>query len=107
MKTTEITRLGQRIKALRKMRGLTQDQLAERVGVDSKHISRLEMSSSLPMMETLAKIADAMGVSIKDFFEPTDAMTQKELLLDIKKMLRGASVDELRVIQKFVWVVRR
>ncbi len=107
MGTTEIAQLGKRIKQLRKLRGLSQAELAEKVGLDSKHISRLEMSRNLPTLETLGRIADALAVDVRDFFERTDDATQKELLSDIKKLLKGATADDLRIIQKFVKVVRR
>ena len=38
--------LGGRIKELRKIRGFSQEQLSEMVGVDSKHLSRIEVGRS-------------------------------------------------------------
>lgn len=42
MKTTAKKLLGARIKELRTGRGLSQEELAEMVGVDPKHLSRIE-----------------------------------------------------------------
>ena len=55
--------LGARIKELRKRAGLSQDQLAERVGIrDSKYLSRIEVGKRYPSLDTLEKIADALHV---------------------------------------------
>lgn len=61
--------LGARIKELRKGLGLSQDQFSERIGVDPKHLSRIELGKSFPYMETLEAIAQALGVELKDLFD--------------------------------------
>ena len=49
--------LGLRIKEVRKNKKLTQTQLAEKIGIDYKHLSRIEVGSSYPSINTLEKIA--------------------------------------------------
>lgn len=61
--------LGARIKELRKSLGLSQDQFSERIGVDPKHLSRIELGKSFPYMETLEAIAQALDVELKDLFD--------------------------------------
>jgi transcriptional regulator with XRE-family HTH domain len=61
--------LGARIKELRKGLGLSQDQFSERIGVDPKHLSRIELGKSFPYMETLEAIARALEVELKDLFD--------------------------------------
>lgn len=43
-----------RIKQLRKSRGYTQEKLAELIGRDTKHISKLEIAGSYPSIDTLS-----------------------------------------------------
>lgn len=68
MKTTRQL-LGARIKEIRKNRGLSQEQLAEKVGLDSKFISKIEVGRNAPSLETMESIARVLEVEIKDLFE--------------------------------------
>ena len=48
----------------RKKAGLTQAQLAARIGADKGYISRLERGLTVPTVSTLYKIAAAMGLTV-------------------------------------------
>ena len=61
--------LGQRIQYLRKERKLTQEALAEIVGIDQKNISKIENGSYHPSLSTLKRIADALGKRLVVRFE--------------------------------------
>lgn len=61
-------KLGSKIQKLRKSRKLTQEQLAELVGIDPKNISRIENGNNYPASETLTSIASALGVEIYELF---------------------------------------
>lgn len=60
----ERLRIGQRIAELRKEQGMTQTQLAERCGLQQAHIARIEAGRYSVGLDTLAQIADAMGMKI-------------------------------------------
>ena len=94
--------LGQRIRELRKSRGLSQDQLSELIGIDPKHLSRIEVGRSFPYMETLEAIARALEVEIKDLFEFHHLSKQAATLEEITQMLQGANEDKLRQVYKFI-----
>jgi transcriptional regulator with XRE-family HTH domain len=61
---SERLRIGQRIAKLRKEQNLTQTQLAERCGLQQAHIARIETGRYSVGLDTLAQIADAMGMKI-------------------------------------------
>jgi putative transcriptional regulator len=56
------------IKALRQRRGLTQQQLADLLGLDQARISAYEVGRKSPPIHRLPVIAAALGVSINDIF---------------------------------------
>lgn len=58
-------RLGQRLRALRLAEGLTQAELARRTGIHRPNIARVEAGRHTPSLETLARLAAAIGVPIK------------------------------------------
>lgn len=69
--------VGQNVKRLRSQRGLSQLQLANIIGHDSvAHIAKAELNKYGKRfnLEHLYKISLALNVSIKDFFEGTEAM---------------------------------
>jgi transcriptional regulator with XRE-family HTH domain len=64
-----LRRLGRRLRALRDARGLTQERLAERAGVDAKHYQALESGLSNVTFATLLAVARALGVSLSELFD--------------------------------------
>ena len=52
--------------------GLTQEELAERMGTSQSAIARLESGRSRPSTTTLAKLAAATGTKLRVRFEPDD-----------------------------------
>ena len=57
-------RIGQRIAQLRKERGLTQQELAERTGMQQGNIARIEAGKYSARFDTLQTIAEAMGLTV-------------------------------------------
>ena len=55
---------GQKIQTLRKQRGLTQEQLAQRLGVSRQAVSRWELDESLPETANLLPLGEVLGVSL-------------------------------------------
>ena len=55
---------GTTIKALRESRKLTQAELAERIGVSSKTVSKWETAKGLPDISLLQPLAQALGISL-------------------------------------------
>jgi len=49
--------------------GLTQHQLAQRLGVDSQYVSRWERAQVLPSQTNLAALSLALGCDLGDFYE--------------------------------------
>jgi transcriptional regulator with XRE-family HTH domain len=54
--------IGDRLKTLRVRRALTQQELADRAGVSSNTLNRIELNKAEPHMSTLRKLAKALGV---------------------------------------------
>lgn len=106
MKTTREL-LGARIKELRKLKGLSQDQLSEKIDIEPKHLSRIEVGRSYPSLNTLEKTAKALNVEIKDLFEFTHHAENKEVALNINKFLKEADADKQRLILKVIRAVVR
>lgn len=59
--------IGKKIKILRKTRGLTQEQLAEKVNVKRATISNYEIGRRSPHIKELEDISEALGVNLEYF----------------------------------------
>jgi DNA-binding XRE family transcriptional regulator len=62
--------LGQKITALRKARGMTQEELSEMVGVTRQTISKWELDTSTPDLQYLCKLCDLFGVTADYLIRP-------------------------------------
>lgn len=60
--------VARRLAELRRARGLTQDQAAERTGVAWRHLQRLEAGTENPTIETLYRIVSGYGASLAELF---------------------------------------
>lgn len=64
MSTDIRVRLGNRVRDLRKKRGLTQVELAEMLGVDRSYLSEIETGKKDPSLRVLKTIADGFKLSL-------------------------------------------
>jgi transcriptional regulator with XRE-family HTH domain len=70
--------LGLRLTELRQAAGLTQAQLAERIGVHSSNIGFWELSGTPPRGEVLPKLAHVLGVSVDELLGVTPPKPKKQ-----------------------------
>lgn len=59
--------LGKRIRALRELRKLSQEKVAEKCGVETSSVSRWETGGSSPNSKHLTQLAKALEVNKSDF----------------------------------------
>ncbi|CAA0223319.1 conserved hypothetical protein [Tenacibaculum maritimum] len=62
-------KIGERVRFLRKQKGLTQTELAELVGKDRQYLYKIEKAVVTPNVVTISALAIAMEVPLKDFFD--------------------------------------
>jgi transcriptional regulator with XRE-family HTH domain len=79
--------LGARLRQLRRVKGLTLDDLARAVEVDKAHLSRIENNLKTPSIATLAQLAKALGVSMGHLLGET--LDKEEI-----KVTRAAELGE-------------
>jgi transcriptional regulator with XRE-family HTH domain len=84
-------------------RGISQEALAEKLGVAANTISRWETGAYQPDLEDLEKLARALDVSILEFFPKEAPSTDDRVaaLLRVAKGLHDADLEELRRYAEF------
>lgn len=63
-------RLGKRIKKIRKEKGFSQEELADKAKVHRTYMGKIERGQSNPPIYTIYKIAKALSVHIYELFKP-------------------------------------
>ncbi|MEY2385725.1 helix-turn-helix domain-containing protein [Lactococcus lactis] len=89
--------VGMKIKEFRKNKKLTQQDLADLVGVKNSAISNYEQGTRIPKRDFLFRVANALGVSIDEFF-PMQSEETSSTLSEINKI--SSQLEESR--QKIV-----
>lgn len=64
------SRLGKRLQDLRKQKGLSQEELAAKIGLDRVSVGYIEQGIRTPKLRTLFTMAAALEVSLEDLFKP-------------------------------------
>lgn len=84
-------KLGEKIRQLRKLRELTQEQLGEKAGISYKFIGEVERGTVNPSLDSLIGIAKALNVGVKELFpSENDIITEfsHEELQAIKRAVK-------------------
>ena len=93
---------GARIKEIREKRGLNQEQLAEMVNMESRHISRIETGRSFTTLENIEKIASALNVEINTLFSFQHKNDKEVLIKEINNYLKNASKSDVELVFKII-----
>ena len=96
--------LGERIRALRKGAKLTQDQLAERIGMSKQHISNIECGKENTTYETLEKLWTALQIEPWEIlmFEASPLQEVEVLRARLMRVLEEADAKQLRQLLKVI-----
>lgn len=60
---------GEKVRVLRRNLGYSQEEFAWQVGLDPTYISGIENGSRNPSLDTLVRLAGALGVKVSSLFE--------------------------------------
>ena len=84
---------GKRLKELRNRKCLTQTQLAEKVGLHEKQISKIESGVHFPTFENFIKLMDILNVTMSDFDDRKGTCSKDKL--KAAYIIRNATEDEI------------
>lgn len=98
-------KIGNLLKALRKEKGMTQEQLAEQLRVSNRTVSRWETGSNMPDLDLLIEIADYYDVDIRDLLdgERKCEKMNNELQETVLKVAEYSNEEERMRMKKLHW----
>ena len=88
---------GKRIKELRKERSLTQEKLAELIGIDTRNLIKIENGETFPRVNTLEKLIEVFDIT-------PDEILRTEHLKDTE-ILKNKIIDKLNSDEKLVRMI--
>lgn len=92
--------LGNRIKTLRKLRGWTQENLAEQAKVSVQHVGEIERGDGNPTLQSLERLSKGFGITVSQLLTVEDPDQETELLRDqICETVQEMPTAELKLLQ--------
>ena len=90
--------IGKRIALLRKEKGLTQEELAQHMGVSGQAVSKWENDQTCPDISALPRLARLLGVTVDELLEGKEETPAVRVLppaerKDLKDMMLRVTVD--------------
>ena len=92
--------IGSRIQEIRTKKGITQDQLSEKVGISPKYLSSIERGKENPTLKTILSLADSLGVKPDEFFNNLEIEDPEERRSMIIHLLEEADDEQLKLAFK-------
>lgn len=99
--------IGEMISSLRKEKGMTQNELAEKMNVTDKAVSKWERDLSCPDINTISKLADVLDVSVDELLQAKKKEYPNTKLKDLVNLIfkavalaMGIAVVVLNILDK-------
>lgn len=98
--------LGKRIQEIRKGKNLTQEKLAEMIGIDTPNLSNIERGKRFVSAETLEKIIKSLDVREKDLFDFEHLKSKDDLINSINTILNESDINEIEYYYRMMNLYR-
>lgn len=93
---------GKRLKELRTKNKITQEKLAEIIGVEQQQICRIEKGGCFTTIDNLERLAATFKIPIDELFNFKHQKESNALLSELEELLKKASEDQLKLIYRIV-----
>lgn len=100
------SKLGERIRELRKSAGFTQEKFGGKTGLSYKYIGELERGQVNVSLNSIVKIAEALGVKVGDLFSEERIHVQKVFVRERNTLLR-LSPQNIHLIKKALTLLNK
>lgn len=99
--------IGFRLKELRKGKGLSQEELAEKAETSPNYLSRMERGTENPTLDMLLKLSRALEVEMWEMFDFGHVLSRKELKGAFQTLAKSADEPTLRLALKVIRALAR
>lgn len=103
----DLRQLGRRIRALRTKKGLSQEKLAERAGLNGKYIGEVERGTANISIQNIDKLAHVLGVPLLELLALEHELTRERIVGEIHQMLDEGTEEQLKTVYRILSSVIR
>lgn len=97
--------IGKRIKECRKKKGLTQEQLVEKMGVSIAYLSKVETGKIHINLERLSQICDILGITEGEILNGVSNSSDKYLQAEFYELLQKCSTKKQKLAYEILQVL--
>ncbi|MDR1628773.1 MAG: helix-turn-helix domain-containing protein [Oscillospiraceae bacterium] len=97
--------LGLRLSNIRKQQKLTQEKLAEKTNLANNYISNIENGRSIPSLETLIKLCEALEITPNDLLVGTATTSPSYMVSDLDNILKICTPEEKKLIEGIIRLI--
>lgn len=91
--------IGQRIRKIRKAHGLSQEELAEKVGISTTHMSHIETGNTKLSLPVFVDLAEALEVRTDEILSDSDLATRGAAIEEIVRILDTCTTQQIKVME--------
>lgn len=91
-------RIGLRIRNARRKKGISQERVCEMVGLSLSHMSNIETGNTKVSLQTLIRIANAIGVSVDEFLCDEVTKSKHVFVEEIDRLLEDTTDEEIKIM---------
>ena len=99
--------LGKRIRYLRRIKELSQENLAEKANISSKYLGEIERGQANLTIDVTEQIATALKIGMAELFDYQHEADSKNIKTNINTLVREATNEELKLIYRILKSVMR
>lgn len=95
-------KIGQKIRKFRKAQGLSQEELAEKIGISVTHMSHIETGNTKLSLPVFVDIANILDVQTDDLLNDRDIINGKKASRELSEILSKCTTEELSLVTDVV-----
>jgi len=98
--------VGKKIREIRIEKGLSQEELSEKIDISPRHMCTIENGNSLPSLETFIKITQVLDIDINNFFG-IHVFKDESLRKQVCDLIQISSLSQLNLLKDIIVAVQK
>lgn len=98
--------IGQRIRKIRKARGLSQEELAEKIGISTTHMSHIETGNTKLSLPVFVDLATVLEVRTDELLSDSSPSVRSASIEEIIHILDSCSTQQIRIIEDILQAIK-
>lgn len=94
--------IGRRIRKIRKAQGLSQEELAEKVGISTTHMSHIETGNTKLSLQVFVELSKNLNIRTDEMLSDGEFASRSTAMEEIIRILDSCTTQEIKVIEDIV-----